>query len=119
MDHDLSLRAALWGLAGGFVYAGPKLTAAIYAARKAGRHWLVPAWDFIAAMATSALISSALAPWVMAQKYPFLGKDGPHQLPALACLVGYYFNQMGPTLLTDALKRILPQLDASDRKPAQ
>lgn len=107
MGSDYAVQAALWGLLGGFIYAGPKLIAGLYSARVAGhRPWLC-VWEFIVSMLASSGASAAMSPWVLAQGYGFLGKPGPHQMPALACLVGYYFNQLGPHLLDGIKKRIL------------
>lgn len=112
---DLSLQAATWGAVGGFLYAGPKLGAALYAARKAGDHVGFAVFDFVISVGCATGASAALSPYVLATGW-LPGKEGPHQMPAAATLLGYYFNQVGPSLLADVKARILSHLQPTEPK---
>ena len=113
MTTDGALSAALWGLGGGFIYAGMKLTVRLYALDKAGGRPGMALLEFVIALVSSAVAASAAAPFILAQGFAILGKPGAHQMPALACFVGYSFNQLGPELLAAIRGGILNAITAS------
>lgn len=98
-------RAALWGLIGGFIYAGPRLSACLYARTQAAESCSLCIVEFFVGVLCGAAAASALAPALQAQGFGWLGRPGPHQLPAIGCAVGYAFHRLGPAVLDGMIKR--------------
>jgi hypothetical protein len=102
---DVFSKAALWGLIGGFIYAGPKLSACLYAKSQTGERSGFCIVDFVVGVMTGAAASAALTPALLAQGFSWMGRPGPHQLPAIGVAVGYAFHRLGPAVLDEAISR--------------
>lgn len=93
---------ALWGLGGALIYAGPRLSACLFAAvdvgAKGGHAKCV--FDFVLAIVAGAICGSAFA-------VPLAGILGLKGFPAaVAALVGLTANKLAPTI-TDGVSALI------------
>lgn len=87
---------AFWGLGGAFIYAGPRLSACVFAARQSGGGWSVCAMECAVALAIGAFAAAAFGPWVLAWR----GAPKAHELNAIAAMIGLLANPMAPQLVS-------------------
>lgn len=85
----------VWGFLGAFIYAAPRLSACMYAAREAGAGGWRCIFDFVTSLAIGAIAAAAFTPWALR----FLGEAATDQHNAIAALVGLMANPTAPRLV--------------------
>lgn len=104
------LIAALWGLLGALMYAGPNMILCLYQCRQAEKH---PGWciaDFFMALVIGAGAAAGGTYWGA----DFLGADDPHKIPGIAILIGLLANPLAPGLIRVVPKSILRRIEGQD-----
>lgn len=84
----------VWGALGAFIYAAPRLSACLVAARQRGGGWGVCALEFATALITGTIAAAAFAPSVAR----LLAPDA-HDLNAVAAMIGLLANPTAPKLV--------------------
>lgn len=114
-DYLSVLAHALWGAAGAFVYAGPRLVACIKTCRSKGTPITECVGDFVVAILTGAIAGAACGLFVAAH----LNQTQDHQVRAVVALTGFFANPVAPGLakalsakeiLKDVLQAVLKAL---------
>lgn len=93
-DYLSVLAHALWGAAGAFVYAGPRLVACIKTCRGKGVGISECVGEFIVAMLTGAITGATCGLFVAAH----LNQTQDHQVRAVVALTGFFANPVAPGL---------------------
>jgi hypothetical protein len=89
------LQAALWGLAGAFMYAGPKMSACVFSAKPDDGPPIRCVIDAIIALIIGALASAAFAQFAQG----FFKRAEPGALSAIAAVIGLLANPLAPRLI--------------------
>lgn len=89
------LPSMVWGLAGAFIYAGPNLLLCIQKCRAEGCPITDCIMEFVVAMVIGGLAAEISAPYLSA----FLRQTEPHQVRAIAGVVGLVANRAAPGLI--------------------
>ena len=114
-DYLSILGHALWGSAGAFVYAGPRLVACIKTCRSKGVGISECVGDFLVAIITGGIAGAACGLFVAAH----LNQTQDHQVRAIVALTGFFANPVAPGLakslsakeiLKDVLQAVLKAL---------
>lgn len=89
---------ALWGACGAIIYAAPRLTVCLFAARSDGKRWFECGcvFEFIVALLIGTIAALAFGPWIGAS---ILKATDPGQLRAIATGIGLLANPAAPRVI--------------------
>lgn len=102
----------VWGFMGAFVYAAPRLSACVFAARQTGVGWFDCGFEFVVALATGAVAAAALGPEITIS---VLKTTDPAHARAVASGIGLLANPAAPKIIDILTGRILQVLKGSDK----
>jgi hypothetical protein len=93
--ENATLVAALWGLAGAFMYAAPKMSACVFSAKPEDGPPMRCVIDAIIALVIGALAAAAFAEFAQ----DFLKRTEPGARSAIAAVIGLLANPLAPRLI--------------------
>lgn len=95
---DLFSSPAVYGGAGAFIYAAPRLLACLRSPKDHGDSVFSCSFEFIIALTIGAIGAGAFAPWLAGVR----GMTEPRDLNAIAVIIGLMANPTAPTIITFA-----------------
>lgn len=101
----------LWGFLGAFIYAGPRLTACVFAARQTETGWFECGFEFAVALLIGVASAWAFAPWGAS----VLKATDPAQIRAIAATIGLLANPAAPKVIDLLSGRVLQMLKGPEK----